>query len=849
MQRTYHLKIAYERKLVKPYRVEVVLEEQTQAEAWQAILSATPLTCLHLGEGRMVIRRKAVYHQAAEPEKVETSYTYAGVVKDSETGERIPYASVSVLGTPLGTVANQEGFFSLSQLSASQDSLKVSHLGYSSTICSLDKKAKGHQEVKLEPAYALLEEVEIKERPTIGLLAFTPKSGQHIINTTKTNQLPQIGERDVFRSLQFLPGVSIADETSASLSVRGSSPDQNLVLFDGFTIYHLDHLYGFFSSLNADAIKDIRIYKGGFGAKHGGRASSLIDISGKSGNQYRSGGSLGLNLLSANFSAETPWGEKGTAFIAFRRSYTDVFQSGLYQNLISYTEQETPSLLPGILNPIRERDESFYYYDANIKLSYRPSDDDKLSLSFYQGADDYEMSSTLAVNTNRIGFQEDIDEQFYIANTGVGLQWNRIWNKKLFSSLNLGYSNYASQYDMEMNVLQAESEEMLDRSFNTERENTLDEYTAKLDFEYTPTVEHQLDFGLFNTYNAILYQDQNSRQSIRLQNRGSQTGGYIQHIYRPLAGFSMTSGLRTTYYSLDNQLYLEPRLSFNFEIQENMYLKGSAGQYYQFLNKANSDLGKGFEQDFWVLSGNKSMPVLSAQQYMIGLSYTKNEWMLDAEVYLKNMQGLALGNYESFVETNATRPYWSFNKIIADGSAKVKGIDLMLSRSWEHNTTTVSYSLASNRQQFDEINEGAAFFADEDQRHEFKWASQWDFHPWTFSLNWIYGSGQPYSAPTEISSENGLTKLVYSEKNNNRLPAYHRMDASASYQFNIGRNKAELGVSLFNLYNQQNIGDRSFLFDRFGFYQSERNRQLVQLISVDQLLLNRTLSVFLNFRF
>ncbi|MDF9798974.1 ferric enterobactin receptor [Catalinimonas alkaloidigena] len=855
MQKKYHLKIAYERKLVQPYQVDLVLQQRPLEEAWESILSGTPLTCLLLGNGKVVIRRalpELVYAANSEKNTISAqAYTYAAVVRDIETGERIPYATVSIAGTSQGTVANQEGFFSLSHLSSLQDSLVVSHLGYAPSVLSLDRQRRGQKEVSLKSTYSILSEIEVVDQPAIGLVALSKRSGQHIVNPARTERMPQIGEKDVFRSLQLLPGISIANETSAKLSIRGSSSDQNLVLFDGFTLYHLDHLYGFFSSLNSDAIKDIRVYKGGFGVKYGGRASGVIDITGKSGNQYKPSLSLGLNPLSANLKAETPIGEKATAFLAFRRSYTDIWQTGLYNTLIRYADDDLPPLVSEFSNRGRDEHELFYYYDTNIKFSYRPGDKDKLSLSFYQGADDYDKSTDLRVDSPNIAYGESIQEQHQLGNTGLGISWSRIWNDRLFSNFSLGYSHYHTQYQLSMAAYEGEITASPAASMSLERENTLEEYAVKLDFEYTATPRHEVDFGFFMTSNEILYADQNQQQGrgSQILNQGTQSGIYVQHIYRPLGKLEVNTGIRTTYYSADQQLYVEPRLSANYELREGLFLKGAAGQYYQFINKANSNLGLAFDQDFWLLSGSDNLSVLSSQQYMTGFSYTKNNWLVDAEVYQKNISGLMRGGYESYVDVSGTRPYWNFNKVITDGTSEVKGLDVMLSKNWEHNSSSLSYSLSSAVQQFNEINEGAPFFADGDQRHEFKLSSQWEFSPWTFSLNWVYGSGQPYSAPSELAYENGRTRLIYHEKNNNRLPAYHRMDASVNYGFKIGKSKANIGLSVFNLYDQQNVGSRTFLFDRFGVFQRERSPSTIQLVTVDQLLMERTFSIFLNFNF
>ncbi|MEM6841240.1 MAG: TonB-dependent receptor [Bacteroidota bacterium] len=848
MQRKYQLKIAYERRLVRPYKVRVALQQMSLEESWRAILAETPLTFMLLGNGRVVIRRAPTFQDPGRTASLP-EYTYAAIVKDQETGERIPYASISLAGTSQGVVANQDGFFSLSYAPSIQDSLVISHLGYAPTIIPVDQSnAKG--EIDLRPTISVLNEVEISENPSIGLTTFSAKSGQSIVNPTAVGRLPQLGEKDIFRSLQFLPGISMANETAAKLGIRGSTPDQNLVLYDGFTIYHLDHLYGFFSSINADAIKDVRIYKGGFDAKYGGRTSGIIDITGKSGNQNSPSASVGVNLLSMNLQTETPLGENGSAFVALRRSYTDLLQSGQFNTLIAYANNDLPPLLPGISRFTPDEEESFYYHDAHVKLNYRPSSQDQVSLSFYQGGDDYSNHSSLQLRATDINLLDDRQETHQLGNTGVGVRWNRIWSDRLFSTSSFGYSHYYTNYEFTVN---SQEDDVVNQQnvFSLERENRLEEYTSKLDFEYHLHPDHQLDFGLFSTFNETVFTDQNSlsETTSTFQNQGWQNGFYLQHNFSPLDQLTITSGLRNTHYSVTNQLYFEPRLSVSYELPSGLTLNGATGQYYQFINQAQADLGLNFDQDYWFLSGNGDGSLLSSQHYIGGLRYGKNSWVLEAEVYRKYTEGLTQGNFESYVNSNSTQPYWNFNRLISGGKSIVNGLDAMITKAGKNYTATVSYSLSSSIQQFEELNGGEAFYADEDQRHEFTFLSQWEWQPWTFSLNWMYGSGQPYSAPSTLDTENGRTRLVYSERNSNRLPAYHRMDISAGYQFRIGQGQAKVGASVFNLYNHQNIGDRAFILDRLGVYQRSRRASAVQLVPVDQLLLGRTFSLFFNIKF
>ena len=264
-----------------------------------------------------------------------------------------------------------------------------------------------------------------------------------------------MGEVDIFRSLQLLPGVSGTNESSAGLFVRGGTPDQNLVLLDGMTVYKVDHFFGFFSAFNANAVKDVQLFKGGFPAKYGGRTSSVVDLTGKTGSFEKIKGSAGINFLSANAMVEIPFAKKFSLLLAGRRSYTDVIQSGLYKNITGNFLDNNQQI--GNLS-FNELEPSFYFYDWNGKLSFRPSDKDMISLSVYNGKDFLDQSRTLlrvidfgsSIPVRHVNI--DIAEKTDWGNKAGSLKWSRQWNSKWYSNLLVAGSKYFSNYDIDVLV-------------------------------------------------------------------------------------------------------------------------------------------------------------------------------------------------------------------------------------------------------------------------------------------------------------------------------------------------------------------------------------------------------------
>ncbi len=859
LRRQYQLEIAFERAVIEEVTITVKFKNVNMKTAWSNILKDTGLEAIMLAEDRLVLRRaKSLKEETLQEQNlvVTSNYTFSGIVKDIETGETIPYATVWIRdakGEKKGVAANQEGFFNFSTKNEQPDSLWASHIGYQTQGIRLEN---GQQEITLKSKISYLEEIEITNAPT-ELVALNGVSGQARVNPREIAKVPQIGQQDIFRSLQMLPGISIATERASALHVRGGLPDQNLVLFDGFTVYHLDHLYGFFSSINMNAVKDIQIYKGGFDAKYGGRASSIIDITGKSGNRYQPKVGVGLNLLSAELLAETPIGKNVTALVSVRRSYTDLVETSLFDKIYNYADTELPAFSNSLSNRNnRFSGDDFHFYDIHSKLTWYASDKDVISFSYYRGGDDYQQNERFVIRGVSRALTENLDESFKLGNTGAGAKWSRSWNDKLFSTLSLGYSKFEKDYLLTIESVFEDIDETRERNLSINRDNILEEKVARFDVEYQLSTKNQIDAGLFLVDNTISYEDKiiERNRTRALNNSAMQAGFYLQDTYVPMNNFSITAGLRNTWYSGTEKFYVAPRLALNWKLTEQLTFNASGGKYYQFISQAETSLPFNFNQDFWVLAGSNGtqddeISVLSSDHYQVGLLYQNNGFTAELAAYQRDFEGLVRADYLNVMDASSLRSQWEFNQILSGGRGEAKGIDMYVSKQWKRYTAAVSYSLANVTHQFEELNQRNEFDADHDQLHEIKFLQQLRAGNVQLSLNWLYGSGRPYSQPSEVSTVNGRTRIAYTARNNARLPSYHRLDASVSYPFSIGKTKAELGASVFNLYNRNNVDTRSFIFDRQNVYQRRANRQEPQLISIDQFLLGRSLSLFMNLNF
>jgi len=759
-------------------------------------------------------KRKKVYTGPAQ----KFSLNLTGIVRDKKTGEALPFANVGVLGTTLGTYTNADGYFSLINVPSDTSTLLITYIGYKTgTIFLSPDLPVTNLLIELELQSQTLTEVVISGEQQ-QLMNTNDKISMLKITPQKLATLPNIGEKDVIRSFQLLPGVSAANESSSNLYVRGGTPDQNLLLYDGFTVYQVDHLYGFYSAFNSNAIKDVQLYKGGFESKYGGRLSSVTEITGKDGNSkgFNIGGEV--SLLSFNVYAELPVGKRFTSLVAFRRSYQGLLYDKIFKQFNTVNEvkqitfkggKEPPGGGPSMTSTITS-----YFYDLNAKFTYKPSPKDILSLSFYSGSDRLDNGSSMGGGSGGGGFSftmENSDLTNY-GNYGGALRWSRNWNSRLYGNSLVSFSNYYSTRDRTSSGTHSGGNNG-PGSFNSgvnENNNLLD-LSFKSDYSYGLNNKNQLGFGVFLTKYLISYDFGETDTSIVLsKNENGILGGvYLQDKIKPFnSKLTITPGIRLSYFSPTGKLYPEPRLSLSYNITDEVKLVGETGKYCQFANRVvREDILTG-SRDFWILSDNDKIPVSSAWHYIAGVSYENPMFLASIEGYYKDITGVT----EYSLRFRPTREGTTYSENFYNGVGYATGLEFLLQKKTGNLTGWVSYTLGEARNKIAVYGENY-FPASQDVTHEFKLVSMYDFKHWSFSLTWLIASGRPYTAPDgayTIHMLNGTEQVFidFGSKNSSRLPAYHRMDIGVNYHLCKKENNHEwgnIGLSIFNIYNRRNI--------------------------------------------
>jgi hypothetical protein len=748
---------------------------------------------------------------------------FKGRVISSKDNQAIPNVAIVIKSTYKGTISDVNGYF---KLEIPKDSITIilSSIGYNS------KEIKVKQNVDL-PLQTISLDEDIKSLDEVSVFAEKERIARVSENISSIKmspvlvaKLPNMGEVDIMRAFQLLPGVSATNETSSGLFVRGGTPDQNLILFDGMTIYHVDHFYGFFSAFNASTIDDIELITGGFPANYGGRISSVMNITGKQADLQHFNGTATVSLLSVNGALEVPLiKDKLSLQVAGRRSYTDIIRTGLYNKIFSLYSSSTSTQQTQGRGGMRgfqlqNQQPDFYFYDLNSKLTYKINTNHSLAISVYSGKDNLDNSFDASSNFGGFGggtstVTNSSTDLASWGNEGISGQWKADWNKKFNSSVFVSYSNYFSNRNQ--NSGSTDSTGTFNSRMNTLEDNQVEDVSFRIKNYWAPNSNNTIEFGLENTSNHITYSltFNDSLNMVDKNSSGMQSSVYLlDKINLFDKRLEMNLGIRATYQDLVKKIYYEPRASLTYTLMQGLKLKSAWGIYNQFCNRViREDVLQG-SKDFWLLADGETIPVSSASHYIAGLSYEKGDFLFNAETYYKDLNGLT--EY-TFRTTRSLRQATANTEYFFKGSGYARGIEFMLQKKYGLNTGWIAYTLSEVRNTFPDLNYGKSYFASHDQTNEFKAVYCRKIKNWDLSATFVYATGKPYTAPESQYQITLLDGSVYnyihvSDKNSMRLPDYHKLDLAASYNLIGKKFDTTFSFSIFNAYNHKNIWYRKY---------------------------------------
>ena len=707
--------------------------------------------------------------------------TISGFVRDAVTGESLIFANVVLKGTPYGTATNAAGFYSLTGIPPGTYTLAVSYLGYRlfQVKLTLRPGETRRLDIELEPEPLMAGEVVVtaeREFEEARNLSVTQ------VETRLVQELPAAFEPDVFRTLQLLPGVKAASDYSSGLYVRGGSPDQTLILLDGTTVYNPTHVFGFFSTFNPDAIKDVRLYKGAYPAEYGGRLGSVLDVYNKDGNRNQTRGRLSIGMLASRLMLEGPY-RWGSWMIAFRRS--------TIEPLLAVLRSQNVEGAP----------DRFYFYDLNSKLNIDASANDRLSLAFYAGTD-----------VLKLPFLEDSQVRVAYGNRTATAGWTHLFSERLFSSFRLTGSYYFSLPTFEL------------AGTPFERMNTVTDWSVRGDFEYFPSDKHALKLGYWGGLFRFRLQDRfDEEEGLRASIDALYGALYLQETFRPSPFWVLQGGLRLSYFGRGRYVRLEPRLSLEYRPRSNVRLQAGYGRYYQYLTLISSELITAF--DVWLTVDEGVRPAWG-DQFVLGTKWEPLAGVnVELEAYYRTMR--ALFEFDPFLPDVAGLSYPELFRV---GDGYAYGVEVLLQRSVGRLTGLLGYTWGRTRRRFPGVNldeRGRPQFYPPkyDRTHDLSLVVSYDLsRHWRLSTVFVYATGQAYTEPSgqyrlghDPFGADTRNVILTPGYNNARLPAYHRLDVGLTRRGRFfGLADYTLQLQVLNVYARRNLWFYFFEFEREG---------------------------------
>ena len=704
----------------------------------------------------------------------ERTSTLSGFVRDSSDGELLPNAAVAIAvgNRTMGALSNAEGYYAIPDIPAGTWVVTASYIGYTTRQDTLALTGQGLRwDIELERQALEMREVvveaaasaasELNQRPSVVAL-----------QVTDVQQMAAMAEPDLLRSLQLLPGVQAASDFSSGLYVRGGGPDQTGILLDQMRLYNPSHAFGFFSTFNPDAIKDVTFYKGAYPAQYGGSLSAILDVQNRAGNRRNFSTSGGVSLISSRLMSEGPLGQ-GSWMVAGRRTYIDPVLRAV---------RRTTDELDGL---------GYWFYDVNAKVNTQLSPNDNLMLSAYRGNDHLDISFDISDSTNTdtlaFGFGNNWGNE---ALTG---RWTHVFSPALFGRIIAQYSKYHS--DITLNL------------FGTPIavRNRVRDVSIKGDLDYFAAANHTLRTGigltLFRFDYGVRFDQYENDQVVKPY----LLSAYIQDDWQVTPLTEARLGLRGTYYKEGGHLSLNPRFSLSRVLQEGWRVKLAGGSYRQYLQLVSSE---GFSGgDLWLPLDETVEPGRSYQA-VAGLEWEPaNSYRFSVETYYTDLANLVVLDEEQGENDEQETSEDIFK---TGGTGYATGVELFAEKRRGRLSGWLGYTLGWTRRTFLDIDGGRTFPPKYDRRHDVSLTATYRLARWTWTANFVYGTGQAYTPAAarytlrDPASDRPVDRLLAAQRNTARLLPYHRLDVGMRRSFGLFGADVDFYLQIFNAYNRRN---------------------------------------------
>lgn len=795
LEKIHEVKFSYSDALVKDINLSIRVKDRSLDAILQEITSKTKLGFQKVSKRYIIVFDKS--------KKRESSV--CGFLLDHISDEPLQEASITTANGLVGTTTDKKGYFQLEAISEN-DTIRVSFIGYKTKqFLAKNLLAKPCQKIYMEQYSAVLNEIFITNYLVNGVKK--GKDGSVEILPENIGILPGLTEPDVLQTIQLLPGINSPNETASGIYIRGGTPDQNLVLFDGIKMYNTAHFFGMISAFNPYITEKIKVFRNGAGAQYGNHISGVIDIETNTNVPEKTNGGFGFNLTHSDAFVEAKVADNLGISFSVRRSFTDIintntfskFSDKVFQNTIIDIDKQQS-------NDNNFTDENdFHFIDINSKIVYEPSSKDKIIINqlFLKNKLEHLFKS----NDNTYSTKDVLD----IKNNGISTRWIRKWSDRTSQKTSFYFSKYDLNYQFDATQTTANNDQ------TRIKQNQIEDVSFQTIVNFQKSASSAFNFGYQFTNNNVFYSFESvyeafPQANVNLrENKGNNTHAiFSEYLFDRDEKQSFQLGLRSNYFSLTKKFFIAPRLYAQSILLPKFWIKGSLEykqqNISQLLELSTADFG--LENQVWALSTNDNIPVLRSRQSTLGFLFKKDSWTVDVDFYQKKILGV----------TSISNGFQTINEDFSEGSNEIKGIDILVQKRWNNYSSWVSYSFNDTKFTFTEINNGNSFAANTDVTHNILWSHSLKAGNYNFSLGWNLRSGIPYTRAIGLDTSN---EIMYENINTSRLPAFHRMDFSTTYTFDLDskkRWKGKVGLSLINIYNQRNVLQRTYSveFDNSG---------------------------------
>lgn len=867
LEKQFGVVFSFDHATVDPIRLSKKIKASNLEQALVQLFQGTGLA-YQVVDRRQVMVRPANDLSNQPPAQVPPQQRQvSGVVFDQFNQKPLPFAHV-LSGQGGGAITDEEGRFSFALPDhRAVTELEVQYLGYQTKALYLQPGLEPVELIfRLTPKVELLKTFTVTDHaplvspvPAVSALRVPARA----LQVAAAPQGP-----DLLRSIQLLPGIAAFDDLSAELNVRGSTGDETLIILDGIPLYNVTHYFGVFSLINSNIVREATLHKNAFPAEFGGRNAAVLDVKTLAGSEPRLDVQVNLNLLTADAVVETALG-KSMRFLAAGRITTQNLSNAEIFSALNQEATTSPAANTGqdrLRAPVRRelvaQQPDFRFNDVNAKWTWTPSATAKVQASFFQGRDafDYAYNERVippsrrplpdSLLPQRTAYTETADWE----NRGASVQYHQQWNSRVFSNLTLAHSSYTTNRE----ILNTDTRLVIMRRDTTQRTRTylnrhfnqLQGWDLHWNNQWKMPSGATLDLGYQLAHNAVDYQViEDNRTVLGGEGRAPQHAIYSQLGTAGTTGpLDLNLGLRLT--AFNQAWYLSPRLSATLGQDEVFQGKAGWAVYQQFLYQLNHEDRYGRSFLYWIMA-NRQFPVSIAHQYMLGFIHRNRWFKLDVEVYQKDLQGVVeqAQNQTGLALVNGR--FLPRNFTLFNGTGQTRGIDVLIEKSTPHYSGWLAYTLSKTTQSFPQINRNQPFLAPLDRRHQLKWINQVQLGDWELGGSWIYASGRPYTDLSKTPTTQGEREQISASDRQSTLEAYSRTDLWVQYRFKIGRSQCQVGGSIFNLFDRENVKYRQFIYA----VPTQENTGIIQrppvntVVGTEFQMLDLTATVNVNVRF